>query len=242
LGVDWPGTFGGGEFRASFDVLGGSVQSATAAITDQALPRLDLGRYEGWAKILRQAAVVTANGAEASLSGGGEVNIPVRGALAADIRSIEFGSTLKVLPRYDQDSGRIELAISAQVSDLTEDGGTGAPGRATANVQTLVNLELGQSVVLGGLTARSVSRSRSGIPGLSQIPIVGILFGTTSWRRQESDNVVLIVPTVMNPLSLAARDRIREALRAYVGYDGKAPRRPLFVAAERRSPGGETRR
>lgn len=220
LGVSWPSTFGGGQLRASFDVLGGGFQSAAAVITDQALPRLDLARTVGWAKILRQAAVVTANGTEATFSGGGEVNIPVRGALAAEIRSIEFGSSVKVLPRFDQQTGRIELTISAEVSDLTDDNGTGAPGRATANLQTVVNLELGQSLVLGGLTARSESRSKAGIPWLSQIPVLGIFFGSTSYRKEDSENVVLIVPTVVNAVSVSARERIREALSIYESYDG----------------------
>lgn len=220
VGVGWPSTFGGGQLRATFDVLGGAFQSATAVITDQALPRLDLARTGGWAKILRQAAVVTANGAEATFAGGGEVNIPVRGALSAEIRSIEFGSTVKVLPRYDQQTGRIELGISAEVSDLTDDNGTGAPGRAKANLQTVVNLELGQSLVLGGLTARSESHSNTGIPLLSQIPILGLLFGSTNHRKEDSENVVLIVPTIVNPVSVSARERIREALALFEKYDG----------------------
>lgn len=235
IGVTWPSTFGGGQLRASFDVLGGAFQNATAVITDQALPRLDLARTVGWAKILRQAAVVTANGTEATFSGGGEVNIPVRGALAAEIRSIEFGSTVKVLPRYDQQTGRIELTIAAEVSDLTDDNGTGAPGRATANLQTVVNLELGQSLVLGGLTARSESHSKTGIPWLSQIPILGIFFGSTGFRKEDSENVVLIVPTVVNPVSVSARERIREALDIYERYEGDLERPTLVPELPRRA-------
>jgi pilus assembly protein CpaC len=220
VGMSWPASFGGGQLNASFDLLHGSFDSATAVVTNQALPRLDLAAAAGFAKILRQAAVITANGSEASFSGGGEVNIRVQGTLAAEIRSIEFGSTVKVLPRYDRDSGRIELAITADVSDLTDDNGTGAPGRSKANLHTIVNLELGQSLVLAGLTARSQTRTRSGLPVLSEIPIIGLLFGSTANRRQDSQNVIFIVPTVVDSISSIARERIEEALETYEKYEG----------------------
>ncbi|HEX7672008.1 MAG TPA: pilus assembly protein N-terminal domain-containing protein [Polyangiaceae bacterium] len=221
VGMTWPASLGGGQLGASFDLLHGSFDSATAVVTNQALPRLDLAASSGFAKILRQAAVITANGTEASFSGGGEVNLRVQGTLAAEIRSIEFGSTVKVLPRYDRQNGRIELTLTADVSDLTDDNGTGAPGRSKASLHTIVNLELGQSLVLAGLTARSEARSRSGLPVLSDIPILGILFGSTAHRRQDSENVIFIVPTVVDAISVVAAERVREALETYEKYEGE---------------------
>lgn len=220
VGVAWPASVGGGRLSASYDLLAGSFTSATAVVTDQALPRLDVAQAAGWAKVLRQAAVITANGMAATFSGGGEVNIPVVGSLAAEIRSIGFGSTVKVLPRYDRETGRLELQLVARVADLVDDGGTGAPGRLTSELETVVNLELGQSLVLAGLTARRETHSHAGLPLLSQIPILGAFFGTHSDRRQEAENVVFIVPTVVDAVSVQARQRIREALEVYDEYDG----------------------
>jgi pilus assembly protein CpaC len=227
VGVAHAASFGGGTLEASFDLTSGSFTSATAVITDQALPRLDFAEATGFAKILRQAAVVTANGTEATFSGGGEVNVRVQGALSGELRSIEFGSRVKVLPRYDRKSGRIELALSAEVSDLTDDSGTGVPGRAKSELQTVVNLTLGQSIVLAGLSARSETRTRAGMPLLSGIPILGVLFGTTASRRQSSQDVVLIVPSVMDGVSGSARARVEEALGLYERFDGDVPRRRL---------------
>ena len=133
-----------------------------------------------------------------------------------------------MLPVYDQDTGRIELSLSAEVSDLTEDSGTGAPGRARAHVQSVANLELGQALVLGGLTARSEARGTVGLPFLSQIPILGILFGTHGHREEESENLVMIVPTVVSSVPLPAKERIREALRLYEAYQGDVPRGALI--------------
>jgi pilus assembly protein CpaC len=231
IGISWPGSIGGGSVSANFDLLSGSFSEATAVITDQALPRLDLAQSAGWAKLMRQAAVITANGTEANFSGGGEVNIPVESALAVGVRQINFGSNVKVQPRYDRESGRIELTIHAEVSDLASDHGSGIPGRVTSNLDSVVNLELGQSLVLAGLTAHSESSSDTGLPGLSQIPILGALFGTHKSRDEQSQNLIFIVPSVVDAVSLDARERVKDALKVYRDFDGDFDETPLRMPA-----------
>jgi len=94
-------------------------------------------------------------------------------------------------------------------------------GIAIASVlDSLVNLELGQSLVIAGLTARSESESHDGLPGLSQIPIIGGLFGTHSDRSTRSENLIFIVPTVVDAVSLHAREQVGEALALFDEYDG----------------------
>lgn len=189
-------------------------------VTDQALPRLDLAQSTGFAKLMRQTALIAVNGSEATFSGGGEVNIPVDSALAVGLRQISFGTQVRVRPRYDRESGRIELTVHAEVSDLTSDRGTGVPGRVTSTLDSVVNLELGQSLVLAGLTATSEAESTTGLPGLSQIPILGLLFGAHQSRREHTENLVFIVPSVVDAVSLDARERIRDALRTFAEWDG----------------------
>jgi pilus assembly protein CpaC len=221
VGIEWPASYGGGSVSAQVDLRSGTFEDATAVVTDQALPRLDLAQAEGWAKLLRKAAVVTANGTEATFGGGGEVNIPVESALSVGLRQIQFGSTVRVLPRYDQESGRLELTIHAEVSDLSSDRGSGIPGRVTSTLDSVVNLELGQSIVLAGLTARSETGSATGLPLLSQIPILGALFGTQRSRQEHTENVIFIVPSVVDAVSLDARDHLRQALDAFEQFDGE---------------------
>jgi pilus assembly protein CpaC len=227
VGVSWPVSYGGGSVSAQVDLLSGSFSQATAAITSQALPRLDLAQSAGWAKILRQAAVITANGTEASFGGGGELNLPVQSALGVGVRQVSFGSRVRVKPRYDRSSGRVELTIHAEVSDLTSDRGSGMPGRTTSDLDSVVNLELGESIVLAGLTAQSEAGSKSGLPWLSQIPIIGVLFGTHSGRFERSENLIFIVPSVVDAVARNAREHIRGALEILRGYDGDSDSQPL---------------
>jgi len=221
LGVDWATRYGGGSLGMFYDLQSASFENATAVIQDQALPALDLAQSTGWAKLQRHATLITANGTKANFMGGGEVNIPVQGSLTTGIHKIEFGSTIGVEPRYDSESGRLELQIHADVSDLTGDGGTGAPGRVVSTLDTLVNLELGQSLMLAGLVAHSQLRNHSGLPVLSQIPILGFLFGTHSDVSTDTEDVVFIIPSVLDAVSLDSRARIREALEAYDEYTGE---------------------
>ncbi len=230
LGLSWPGTLGGGTLSAGFDLAAGRLTDAQALVSDQALPQLDMAQSNGWAKVLRQAAFVTANGSEGQVSGGGELNVPVTGGLGATLKQISFGTEIQVLPRYDRETGRVELAIHADVSDLASDGGTGVPGRTTSTLQSVVNLELGQSVVLAGLRSQSEDESNAGLPWLHGLPILGALFGSDQHRRQASESLIFIVPSVVDTVALSARAAIDDALRTFDTYDGDLEKTPLAAS------------
>lgn len=228
IGIGWPGTVAP-TTSASMDLMTGKLDSATAVISNQALPRLDMGQSSGWAKVMRQAAVVTANGEKAAFAGGGEVNIAIKSAMTTGIQKIPYGSQIDVEPVYDSKSGRIELRIHADVSELEADQGTGVPGRTTATLDTVVNLELGQSLILGGLTAKNERSSKTGLPLLSQIPIFGALFGSHAHSAGETENVVLIVPSVVDAVSMQDRERLNNALKRYSEYSGNLGEGGKFI-------------
>lgn len=225
IGVGWPGAIGGNlNLTAAFDLKAGALQSATAVVANQALPRLDIAQSTGWARLMRQAAVITANGNEATFSSGGETNYQITNGFVAEIRKIEFGSTVSVLPRFDTETGRIEITLKAEVSDLTQSTGTPIPGRTRSNVETIINLELGQSLVLGGLTSATDAHEQSGLPGLSQIPILGLLFGSNTKKSDDVENLIFIVPTVVDAVPLQVRNRVAEALEIYSNFSGSLDR------------------
>lgn len=223
LGIGWPSSFGGGDLTTNLSVSGPldalTTTLSLAGNVVQALPRLDLAMSSGWGRIMRQVMVVTANGEEATLDTGGEVNFQIVGTNAVNIRTIRFGSILTVTPRYDPSSRRMDLRLSADISELTPPyQASGPPGRTRTMVTTLVNLVLGESIVLGGLVARSTTEAQGGLPGLSQIPILGVLFGTNSRREENVENYLFIVPTVVEAVSRSESDRITEVLDVYRNY------------------------
>lgn len=251
IGLNWPGNIGSTitPSEASFAIAGGSgqtTQSAFQILPQTFLPSFDLAQAKGWAKMYRQATLVTANGTEAVFTSGGEFNVQVQNNLTVNVQSIEFGTKVSVLPKYEASTGRIELEIVADVSDLDAQRGVHRiPGRITSHLETLVNLELGQSVSLAGIRARTERRGKDGIPGLSQIPFIGALFGTHSRETEDNESYMLVVPSVVEPVSLSQRDRVDEALRVYEKFHGGVdsyelmdqPRvgRPAPAAGERRT-------
>ncbi len=228
IGLNWPGNIGStvAPSQAALAVTGGSgipTQTAFQILPETFLPSLDLAQAKGWAKLYRQAAIVTANGTEAVFRSGGEFNVQVQNNLTVNVQPIEFGTTVTVLPKYDPRTGRIELEITANVSDLDQERGTrGIPGRITTHVETLVNLELGQSISLAGIRARSERYSKRGVPGLAMVPFIGALFGSHGRELEDNKAYMLVVPSIVQPVSLSQRNRIEEALRTYESFRGGA--------------------
>lgn len=226
IGLSWPGNVGSTitPSQATFAITGGSsrpTQSAFQILPQTFLPSFDLAQARGWAKLYRQATLVTANGTEAVFTSGGEFNVQVQNNLTVDVQSIEFGTKVAVLPRYDSRTGRIELEISADVSDLDSARGVkGIPGRVTSHLETLVNLELGQSVSLAGIRARTERKGRDGLPGLAMVPFIGALFGSHSRELNDDESYMLVVPSVVEPVSMAQRNRVEEALRVFEKFHG----------------------
>ncbi len=230
VGVGWPGTIGGTvRFDLNADLQANRVTSATASVASEVLPRLDLAQTSGWARVVRQQTLIMANGGSGSFSSGGEVNVRLEGALTVGIQQIQFGSNIKVEPRYDADSGRIEIHFTADVSTLTGAQFGDLPGRNVTRLATVVNVELGHAVVVAGLLGKSENGSISGLPLLSQIPVLGYLFGTRGAAREQSENVLFIVPTVVDSVSRHRRDLVAEALAAYESFEGDLGETPLYA-------------
>jgi pilus assembly protein CpaC len=234
-GIGWPDSVGtGGVFNFGFDFqaamqngLRGGLSQAAMVFSDQPLPRLDLMESTGWARILRQVSMVTANGNEATFTSGGEFNVVVTSAMAAEVRSIDFGSTVNVIPRYDRESGRMELQINAEVVDLNDDLGVGVPGVTNSTVDTQVNLEMGQAVALGGLISHSEMNSTRGLPGVGRIPVLGMLFASHQRRRLARQVVLFIVPSVVDIVDQDAETRIGDAVELYWNYRGRLDQQTL---------------
>jgi pilus assembly protein CpaC len=224
VGLEWPAQIGAPAALTSqltYDFIAHAVTTATATVTNQPLPFLDLAAHRGWAKVLRQATIITGNGNEAKFSNGGEENFSVSNNLTANIRAIEFGVNLTVLPRFDRDTRDMEVKVDADVGDLTPAAaGTNLPGRNTAKLETIVHLKLGQSIVLSGISTRTQRHEVTGVPLLSDIPVLGILFGSHTQEVADTDGVVFIIPSVIDTLPPASTSLIESIVRTYDKFSG----------------------
>src|SRR5690606_22333945 len=123
------GQLNGGLARFELDLASGVPQltQGTLQLVNQVLPRIDLAESNGWARLRRQAMLVTANGTPAQFASGGEVNIVTTTGFGAQLTRVEHGSVLRMTPRYDAQSGRIEIQLEADLSELTEPTTPGGP-------------------------------------------------------------------------------------------------------------------
>jgi pilus assembly protein CpaC len=217
VGVSWPGKIGGGQFSASHDLLNNS-STATVTLDGQALPELDMAQTAGWAKVLKHSTVVTTSGSEATFENGGEQNFAVATGITGTIHPIKFGTNVTVLPRYDLTTRELEVKVNANVADLTAGGAL--PGRKTSAINTFVHLKLGQSLVLSGIRTSNQTHSVTGLPGLSQIPVLGLLFGGHTNSEEEIDGAVFIIPSIVESMPRKAHDIVEAAMAQYEEYSG----------------------
>jgi pilus assembly protein CpaC len=246
FGIGWPTSFGPTQSdRVQANITygpgmqGGAnmLQAGLTALVTVPLPRVDIGAQAGWARVHRQATLVTANGNEATYHSGGELNYQISNGLAMDIRRIDYGSTISLTPRFDPSTSRVDIRLQADLSDLVETG-TPLPGRTISRVNTLVNLQLGQSIMLSGIRSRATTAGSNGIALLSQIPIIGALFGTQTRRDRENEMVVFVVPSVIEGMSRQSEDRVAAALRAYEDFSGNVQDNALVPRQSATAPAG----
>jgi pilus assembly protein CpaC len=236
FGVDWPSRYGGESVHSqvTFDLLRHTTTSATASVVDQPLPALDAASHHGWAKVLQQSTVITANGSEASFDSGGEQNFAVSAAQTASIQPIPYGTKVVVLPRLDASTGSLEIEVSADVAHLVPPvHGAGLPGRSLAHLDTTVQMRLGQSLVLSGLRASARRTSHTGLPVLASLPLLGVFFGSHRAAAEDVENALFVVPTAVETVSRPARDLVAAALREFSDHDGEVSRLDGARPAER---------
>ena len=223
FGMNWPSRIGGEAIQSemTYDFLSGTVTTAQASVINQPLPGLDIAARNGWAKVLKQSTVITTNGSEATFESGGEQNYPISAGLTASIQAITYGTNVTVLPRFDTESGDLEVKLTADISDLVPPvTATNLPGRSKSRLSTLVSMKIGESLVLSGIRSQSQRRSTGGLPLLSEIPLLGLLFGSQSQTREDVEGALFIIPTVVESVSGGSLEMVNSAMSQFEEYSG----------------------
>jgi len=158
-------------------------------------------------KVISAPRLMVLNNQTATLQVGDQVPIvtqqaqSVSAAGAPIVNSIELRDTgviLKVTPRVNE-NGVVTLDIAQEVSDVAETttSGINSPTIQQRRLATTVTTRSGQMIALGGLIRERTTIQKSGIPLLSQIPIVGGAFGNQNKRGARTELIILITPTVV---------------------------------------------
>ncbi len=177
------------------------VQSGTNV--DLAITALE---QKGLARSLAEPNLVALSGDTASFLAGGEFPIPV--AQDADTISVQFkpfGVGLKFTPTV-LDNGLINLKLAPEVSEIDPTnevavgGGISVPGLVVRRAETTLELRDGQTFVLGGLLQKSSTYNKRQLPWIGDVPILGALFRSSDFQKQETDLVIIVTPRLVKPL------------------------------------------
>ena len=167
--------------------------------------------------VLAEPNLTAISGAQASFLAGGEFPIPVpQGLNVTTIDYKKFGVSLGFVATIT-DGGRINLAVKPEVSELSNVGavtlnGVTVPALTTRRTETTVDLASGQSFAIAGLLQNNVTQSIQKFPALGNVPVLGALFRSDRFERNESELVVIVTPYIVHP------SRGKELLAPTDGY------------------------
>ncbi len=162
---------------------------------------------DGLIKILSEPNLIALSGQTASFLAGGEFPIPVLTGLIEGNISFEYkeyGVGLQFTP-FVLDQGRINIKVDTEVSELdfataAQFGGFLVPGIKTRRAATTLDLADGQSFALAGLLSENIRENIKKFPFLGDIPVLGTLFKSTSFQKNETELVIIATPRFVKPI------------------------------------------
>jgi pilus assembly protein CpaC len=167
---------------------------------------MSLLESNGLAKTLAEPNLVTMSGQEAKFTAGGEIPIPLASSLGSvSIEWKKFGILLAFTPTViDRDT--VNLKLSTEVSDIDPTiqvviQGSTVPGLVMRQSETTVRLGNGQSFAIAGLLSDKVRSTVDRVPVLGSIPILGALFRSSQYQRQETELLVVVTARLAEPVA-----------------------------------------
>jgi len=211
-------------------IVGGPITPALNLLLmgGNSLAMLRMLQTQGAVRELAEPNIIAMDGQEASFLAGGEFPIPVIQSDGArtgvSIVFKEYGVRLNFKPTIvDEDHIRLELTPEVSTIDFNTGvkfGGFLIPGLLTRRAKTGIELRDGQSFALAGLLENREIKSMSEVPLISQIPILGNLFKSKSFQKQETELMFIVTANIVKPVN-------RDDLPQMKGIDGLKTGSPL---------------
>ncbi len=257
-GGKWHGGLGGGTRDAvTFNDAGGgtfnfvsdggySIGGVAHMLGMDIAAVLDLAESTGLSTTLAQPNLTALSGETASFLAGGEYPYTVNNGPSSG-NSIEFkqyGVQLAFTPTVLAD-GRISLRVRPTVSSLDFSVNASVPALRSRTAETTVELGSGQAFMIAGLLNNEASNNINKVPGIGNIPIIGSLFKSRQFQRNETELVIAVTPYLVKPMNASdlhlPTDGFRNAnegqgLFLQQQHDGVSGARPAMPS---RAPGGQ---
>jgi len=195
-----------------FDIKG----SAGRATTEANIKALE---QDGLARVLAEPTLTAISGEASKFKAGGTYPVPSSVPTCTNIGSTNqctigidfkpYGVTLGFTPVV-LSTGRISMRVTTEVTDIDfentfqfAEGGTSitVPGTRTRQAETTVELPSGGAMAMAGLIQQEVKAHLNGLPGLMKLPILGALFRSHDYQRNETELVIVVTPYIVKPVA-----------------------------------------
>jgi pilus assembly protein CpaC len=203
-----------GSFTASPVVAAGVLSGSApygflvSQLSNELQMEVNALEQRGLARSLAEPNLVALSGDTASFLAGGQFPVPEAGSLGTVSFTYQpYGVGLSFTPTVLRD-GLINLVIKPEVSEIDTThtvtvAGTSVPGLITRKASTTLELRDGQSFMLGGLLQNTSLTAQDQLPWLGDVPVLGAMFRSSEYKKNETDLVIVVTPHVVRPMSPA---------------------------------------
>ncbi len=176
-----------------FDIHVGSLNNVTSLDL-----RLRMGELTNQTRSLQNNNVLVVDGETANIEAGQEdfFNVPT-GNGQTSMSSVKYTLSLNVTPHITAD-GTVQMMVKIENSAPTTPTKSAATSKSLRTLTTNLMRKSGETAVIGGLYTTTFVEERQGWPYLSQLPIVGILFGSNSKTENRRELIILVTPTIVS--------------------------------------------
>ena len=159
--------------------------------------KLKLLQESGSAQVLSNPKLLTKSGTKARFLVGGEFPIAVSGVSGGNVEWKEYGIITEIIPKILADN-KIDLIIETELSRLDwANAVQGLPNIAKRQARSSVILKNQQTIVIAGLIENYKDKTTSGVPILSDIPLLGTLFKNTKVRDNKTNVLIFVTPKII---------------------------------------------
>lgn len=191
LGISWPGAYQAKvvpkpQFNEDWEIELKALES------------------KGRGKVLASPTLLSRSGEPAEFLAGGEIPLLVASHKRREVVWKKYGVSVQVTPFADQ-RGHLKIELTAEISNPDSSfSSDGLPAFKTHRIRSQFNLLEAQTITISGLLREEQSQSRSNLPGLGTVPVLGPLFSSRSFLENRTELIILVTPNLIEASSESA--------------------------------------
>ncbi|KAA8717825.1 EscC/YscC/HrcC family type III secretion system outer membrane ring protein [Morganella psychrotolerans] len=207
LGIDWGGTLSSGNTKISISSTLSPQSSAIGTLLNQSglnqlLANVHLLQSKGYARMVSRPTILTLENNPALIDHNETYYVKINGERVAELKSITYGTLLQLTPRIIRETKNTLLDMTLHIEDGNQKTGNSSddaiPTISRTVIDTIARVELGQSLLIGGIYRDEERKTESRVPLLGDIPWLGALFRSETVQDRQAVRLFIIKPRIID--------------------------------------------